>query len=88
MTRRSAHRGPPFQPDLLQGRPRSEVLAAFLADAVRWRLQYRCDDCCNLRADGSCLYAWPRQVMLAEPFEVVDARGEANFCRAFEPLGS
>lgn len=88
MTRRSSSRGAPFQPDLLQGRSRHEVNAAFLADAARWQLQYRCRDCCNRRVDGSCLYAWPQGVMLAEPFDVIDAQGAANFCRAFEPLGS
>jgi hypothetical protein len=88
MTRRSRRSGDPFQPDLLQGKPIDAVNAAFLVDAERWRLQFRCEDCANRRADGSCLYAWPNAVMRAEPFAAVSDDGAALFCRAFEPDGS
>lgn len=88
MTRRSRRTGEPFQPDLLQGEAIASVNAAFLVDAARWSLQFRCDDCANRRADGTCLYAWPNAVMRAEPFAAVGADGTALFCRAFEPDGS
>lgn len=88
MTRRSRRAGEPFQPDLLQGQSIAAVNAAFLVDAERWRLQFRCEDCANRRLDGGCLYDWPNDVMRAEPFAVVGPDGTALFCRAFEPDGS
>ena len=78
-------RKPPFQPDLLQGRDRMEVCADFLADAARWRLLFRCCDCAFVCSNGSCSLGWPNAALRAPLFEVVDAAGVAQFCKAFEP---
>ena len=83
--RSQASRKPPFQPDLLQGREREDVCREFLEDAQRWRLLYRCDDCTFVCLDGACSLGWPNRELRAEPFEVVDQAGIAQFCKAFEP---
>lgn len=76
---------PPFQPDLLQGRPRDEVNREFLRDAARWQLAFRCDACVFVCADGRCSLGWPNAALRAAEFAVVDERGIAQFCKAFEP---
>ncbi len=83
--RSQASRKPAFQPDLLQGRDRASVCREFLEDAARWRLIYRCSDCAFVCRDGLCSLGWPNRELQAEPFEVVDAAGIAQFCKAFEP---
>jgi hypothetical protein len=78
-------RRPPFQPDLLQGGDRSEVNRAFLRDAERWQLAFRCRECVFVCADGRCSLGWPNAALRSEDFEVVDEQGIAQFCKAFEP---
>lgn len=78
-------RRPPFQPDLLQGGDRRDVNRAFLRDAERWQLAFRCSECVFVCADGRCSLGWPNAALCSVDFEVVDERGIAQFCKAFEP---
>lgn len=83
--RQQPPRRPAFQPDLLQGGDRAAVNRAFLDDAARWGLAFRCSDCVFVCADGRCSLGWPNHALQAADFEVVDAAGIAQFCKAFEP---
>lgn len=75
-----------FQPDLLLGRPRSAVNAAFRIDAARWRLLYRCADCALVGAGGACTMGFPNRALHQPQFEAINAAGHCQLCKSFEPI--
>lgn len=79
---------PRFLPDLARSDSRAAVNARFRAEAQHYRLMFRCTDCVYMReSDQLCTVGWPNAGLMAEPVEIIGARGEPLVCKAFEPDG-
>ena len=79
---------PRFLPDLARGSDRQTVNARFRAEAEHYKLLFQCTDCVYQReSDGRCTVGWPNDGLMADPVEIIGARGEPLVCKAFEPDG-
>lgn len=77
----------PFMPTFGTGAERAAHNALFAQEAERLKLQWRCPDCSFSLPDGTCSQAWPNELLLREPVEILDEVGMPIFCKAFEALG-
>ncbi len=81
---------PVFQPQLVHaGETIAGLNAQFRQDVEDFRLEFTCRDCVYFwPAKTSCTLGWTVETLCAEPIEILDAKAEPAFCKAFEPTGS
>jgi hypothetical protein len=74
-----------FQPRVSGAEGREAANAVFLAEATRFNLRWRCQECVYQRpSDGQCSVGWPNEALGAASGDAIDAFNAPIFCKAFE----